>query len=78
MPNISTGRRVCPKCGSDASQVVETNRDDHGVAVRTCKCKQCGRVFYTAQEPEYLVPRERLVWTRGASLRGGWTLGDQD
>jgi hypothetical protein len=35
-----------------------------GVTVRHCVCSACEHRFFTAQEPEYLVPRERVRWTK--------------
>jgi hypothetical protein len=36
-----------------------------GVAARRRECQECGHKFYTAQEPEYLIPDDRIYWFDG-------------
>jgi hypothetical protein len=70
-----TGRKVsskmqCPKCRFLASKVVSTNEDESGVTIRKRRCKSCEHVFFTAQEPEYIVKSENIAWKSGRlSLR---------
>lgn len=66
----TTGRKVsskmqCPKCRFPASKVVSTNEDESGVTIRKRRCKSCEHVFFTAQEPEYMVKSENIAWKSG-------------
>jgi len=63
--------RACPKCRHHESRVTNTSRTTDGMIVRQCLCKGCGYKFFTAQEPEYLVPRHAVRWTK---VDGGGTL----
>jgi hypothetical protein len=63
--------RACPKCRHYESRVINTSRMTDGIIVRHCLCKGCGYKFFTAQEPEYLVPRHAVRWTK---VDGGGTL----
>jgi len=78
MPNqiySSTGRKIpskmqCPKCRFLFSKVILTNEEESGVTLRKRRCKQCEHVFFTAQEPEYMVKGENIAWRNGKlSLR---------
>lgn len=65
-----TGRKVsskmqCPKCRFPVSKVVSTNEDESGVTIRKRRCKNCEHVFFTAQEPEYIVKGENIAWKNG-------------
>lgn len=69
------GRRLpskilCLKCRFPVSEVVATSQDESGVTVRKRRCKKCEHVFFTAQEPEYIVKGESVAWKNGKlSLR---------
>jgi len=75
--NLGIGIRTCPKCRSKESKVTRTSRNDDGICIRTCVCKQCGHIFYTAQEPEYVVRRDKLKNTLNGNLRYGLALIDE-
>lgn len=47
----------CPKCHHPTSKVVSTKEADGGVLVRLRRCCACEAAWYTAQEPEYVIPR---------------------
>ena len=47
---------VCPKCRHGLSDVVTSAAQDDGVRVRVRICRKCGHKFWTAQDPEWLVP----------------------
>ncbi len=66
----SLGRKLptkcsCPNCRSKITRVVLTNENEDGVTARKRKCPECGHVFFTAQEPEYLVRKEQITWVKG-------------
>jgi DNA-directed RNA polymerase subunit M/transcription elongation factor TFIIS len=66
MPNDRRLRiqlRACPKCRYHSSRVLYTSRTSDGLTLRHCLCESCGHKFFTAQEPEYLVPNDRVRWT---------------
>lgn len=71
------GRRVrwqrcpCPKCGHPLTKVEVTNTMENGVIVRKRRCKSCDRFFFTAQEPEYLLPRSAVAFRDKPFLRDG-------
>jgi DNA-directed RNA polymerase subunit M/transcription elongation factor TFIIS len=56
--------RACPKCRHGVSRVLTTSRNTDGMTVRHCACESCGHKFFTAQEPEFLVPRHAVKWTK--------------
>jgi DNA-directed RNA polymerase subunit M/transcription elongation factor TFIIS len=58
------GLRACPKCRHHISSVRNTSRTTDGMTVRHCACEACGHKFFTAQEPEFLVPRHAVKWTK--------------
>lgn len=63
----SKGRRQrvacpCPKCREPLSQVLHTGGDSGGEIVRQRLCPACGHRWFTAQEPEYIVPPGQISW----------------
>lgn len=52
----------CPYCRGPASKCCETGLDPNGVRVRIRRCKSCFETFWTAQEPEYVVPVRLRAW----------------
>lgn len=65
----SNGRRTqcrfpCPKCRHPVTRVLLTGNTE-GVAARRRECQECKHKFYTAQEPEYLIPEDRIYWFDG-------------
>jgi len=58
-------RITCPKCRHPISRVIMSHQDEHGVVARKRKCQECGLVFFTGQEPEYLVKETGIKWSGG-------------
>lgn len=58
-------RCVCPNCKHTISRVIQTGEDEHGVIARRRQCENCQSIFFTGQEPEYLVRKENVTWSRG-------------
>lgn len=56
-------RMPCPKCKHPITRALITG-DSEGVIVRRRQCADCGHRFYTAQEPEYLIPDDRIYYVR--------------
>lgn len=52
----------CPKCRHPESRVVATNDMPDGMVVRKRKCVACGGLWFTAQEPEYVVPADAVAY----------------
>lgn len=64
------GRRMasripCPKCRHPLSKVLRTGEDDDGIVTRERRCPSCGYQWFTAQEPEWIVPRAEVRWPDG-------------
>lgn len=67
------GRRIvvrcpCPKCRHHLTRVLRTGESDGGEVVRQRLCLSCEHRWFTAQEPEYLVPASRIFWPRDRPL----------
>ena len=58
----------CPSCRSFETRVVMTSRPEEAITLRRRKCSNCEHVFFTAQEPEYLVRPERIRWVHGGMV----------
>ena len=54
----------CPKCREPLTQVVNVSSNDGGETLRQRKCPACEHKWFTLQEPEYLVPSNRVTWVR--------------
>jgi len=64
------GRRMasrfpCPKCRHPVSKVLRTGEDDTGIITRERRCPCCDHQWFTAQEPEWIVPRSEVRWPGG-------------
>ena len=62
------GRRLasrfpCPRCRHPGSKVLRTGESDDGVVTRERRCSDCGHQWFTAQEPEWVVPRDEITWS---------------
>lgn len=57
MPSGRSLRCRCPVCRHAVTVVVHVTEQEDGRIVRRRKCAACDHRWYTAQEPEYLVPR---------------------
>jgi len=60
-------RRVscpCPKCREQLTKVLRSGAEDGGITVRQRTCPACGHKWYTVQEPEYIVPKDKITWGR--------------
>ena len=58
-------RRVicpCPKCRFQLSEVINVGTEDGGETVRQRRCPECGNSWFTAQEPEYVIPADEVAW----------------
>ena len=54
----------CPKCRSPLTRVMRTTADrTTGEILRRRVCEECNHRWYTAQEPEYLIPTRQSFWT---------------
>ena len=58
----------CPQCRSENTRVVMTTEsvDDASLVIRRRCCNDCSHRFFTAQEPEYLLRREQVKWSRNS------------
>lgn len=56
-------RFSCPKCRSSTTAIcrVTTSKTD-GFIIRHRRCIECSHSWYTGQDPEYLISRERIGW----------------
>lgn len=54
----------CPKCRHPITRVLRSGVEVGGEIVRVRTCVDCGHRWYTGQEPEYLLPAERVSWRR--------------
>lgn len=52
----------CPHCRGPVSKCSQTGLDENGVRVRIRRCQSCFETFWTAQEPEYVVPVRLRAW----------------
>lgn len=52
----------CPKCRGGRTKVVLSHDPGDGVMVRRRWCEGCGHRWYTAQEPEYLLRAEQVMY----------------
>lgn len=58
----------CPSCRHPVTKVLRTGTMEDGVLVRLRLCLSCDRRWFTAQDPEYLVRSEAVVWRRDRPL----------
>lgn len=56
-------RCSCPVCRHPTSRVVATNEMADGTLVRERRCSACDYRWFTAQEPEYVLPRAQVVYS---------------
>lgn len=54
----------CPKCREPYSKVLRSASEPGGEIVRFRLCPACEHRWYTAQEPEYIIPISRMKWLR--------------
>lgn len=59
------GRCRCPKCRHDVSRVQASCAQEDGMFVRIRICAQCDHHWWTAQEPEYVVPESQRTYRKG-------------
>jgi len=52
----------CPKCREPLTKVVNVSSNDGGETLRQRKCPACEHKWFTLQEPEYLLPSNRITW----------------
>lgn len=60
---MASGRSLrcrCPACRHEITVVIQTCEQDDGLLVRRRKCAACGYRWFTAQEPEFVLPREQV------------------
>ncbi len=58
-------RRVscpCPKCREQMTKVLHTGGGDGGEIIRQRLCPTCNHRWFTAQEPEYIIPPDTVGW----------------
>ena len=65
------GRFPCPKCKQPGTKVRITGENDDGIITRKRWCPHCGHNFFTAQEPEWVIPSHQIKWDR-VSLKPYW------
>ena len=67
-----SGRRnppiCCPSCRSGDVMVLRSDTMPSGLTVRSRRCGDCSRRFFTCQEPEYLIARDKVRWWDGHGL----------
>ncbi len=54
----------CPRCRDGRTKVIASHDPGDGVMVRRRRCEACGHGWYTAQEPEYLLRADQVVYSR--------------
>lgn len=52
----------CPKCREPFNEVLNVSSEDGGVTVRQRRCPACGHKWFTLQEPEYIIPANKVEW----------------
>lgn len=53
----------CPACNSKNTNAQNTAYDKrHNVRLRYRKCNDCGKAFYTLQEPEIVIEDQKVEW----------------
>jgi transcriptional regulator NrdR family protein len=55
-------RARCPKCGHGITTVIQVCEQADGRIARRRKCASCDHRWFTAQEPEYVVPRDQVAY----------------
>lgn len=56
----------CPKCRGTSLAVIRTTTSyDDGFQIRRRRCSDCGHLFYTGQEPEFLLRPDQMGWKDG-------------
>lgn len=63
-----SGRCRCPKCRHDVSRVQSSSAQEDGTYVRIRVCAGCGQTWWTAQEPEYVLPVALRGYRRGKPI----------
>lgn len=60
-----TVRFRCPACRGSLTSIIRSISQQDGLIIRRRRCADCDHRWYTAQQPEFLVPQRLIGWNSG-------------